>query len=94
MDSNTKIIILVLILVFIKFFAHTYDNFANTSPEGEQCTTTIDNIRPAKCEKIDMMGVCQKYSCPIGLKLVDDICLQKNKVCSPSNIDKFANTSR
>ena len=33
MDSNTKIIILVLILVFIKFFISNIDYFANTAPQ-------------------------------------------------------------
>ena len=31
MDSNTKIIILVLILVFIKFFIPNVDNFDNST---------------------------------------------------------------
>jgi hypothetical protein len=78
MDSNTKIVILVLILVFIKFFAHTFDNFENTSPE--YCYSTFV-INPAKCQKRDDMGICLKYSCPTGQKLNNNICYEEKKLC-------------
>ena len=79
MDSNTKIIILVLILVLIKIFAPTIDYFEHTTPESEQCTTIRVNPKPAKCEK---------YSCPPGQKLVVNQCWEEKKECvSPNTIN-------
>ena len=79
MDSNTKIIILVLILVLIKIFAPTIDYFENIKPESEQCTTILVNPKPAKCEK---------YSCPTGQKLLVNQCWEEKKECvSPNTIN-------
>ena len=71
MDFNTKIIILVLILVFIKFFIPNVDNFANTSSNSEECTTELVNPIPAK------------YSCPTGKTLLGGKCWESKTECKP-----------
>ena len=76
MDTNTKIIILVLILVLIKFFIPNVDNFAVGFPPIQPCTTKL-TIVPANinCKALDDQGRClgKTFYCKEG-DLIGDKC--------------------
>jgi hypothetical protein len=89
MDTNTKIIILVLILVFIKFFIPSIDNFADTSTQKEICKREFVPVSKAirgPCGKKDTNGYNTRrcLSCPHGLSLKDDMCFKEKIECTPN----------
>ena len=74
-DNKTQTVIFLLIILIIIHLIDKNEYFDNdTSQNSVECTSELINPKVAKCEEKNNMGMCKKYSCKPGKKLVLSMC--------------------